>query len=148
MEKRRIVFIYPQFQLALLVAQLTSLILFSLLILYQSHQFISNLRDMGFQAGFPEGHGYFQFLKFQETYLLKHLVYSIGIALIASICLTLYFSHRLAGPIVRLRLHLQELNLGRKALSDKLQFRKGDYFSELPTEVNALIEKFYKSDVP
>jgi hypothetical protein len=52
---------------------------------------------------------------------------------------TLKLSNRFAGPIFRLRRHLQQFNNGEAV--PRIKFRDGDYWPDLAILVNALIER-------
>jgi ABC-type multidrug transport system fused ATPase/permease subunit len=53
--------------------------------------------------------------------------------------LCIFFSHKLAGPMYKLQKFLREkLTTDNR---DKLRFRKGDYFTEVADDINALFER-------
>jgi hypothetical protein len=67
-------------------------------------------------------------------------------------CLTflacIFFSHRVAGPLYKLKKHLAEIRTN--GIKDKLFFRKTDYFLEVADEVNQtmdFIHESYKNDL-
>lgn len=62
-------------------------------------------------------------------------------ALIFIICI--FFSHKIAGPIYKLRKYLTDLRL--KQTRDQLFFRKGDYFHELSDEINITFEQIHEN---
>jgi methyl-accepting chemotaxis protein len=50
-----------------------------------------------------------------------------------------FLSNRIAGPIHRLKQHMVDLTEGK--ITEPIQFRKNDHFSDLAGKYNALIEK-------
>ena len=48
------------------------------------------------------------------------------------------FTHRIAGPLFKLKKHLQEFR--NEGLKRKLVFRKGDFFHDVADEVNETLE--------
>lgn len=52
---------------------------------------------------------------------------------------TVALTHRMAGPIVRLRSHIRAIAEGEDV--DPLKFRDGDFFRDLPPLFNQMIEK-------
>lgn len=60
---------------------------------------------------------------------------------------SIFFSHKIAGPLYRLRDFFKTIQKGEGR--DLLQFRKGDYFPEIATEVNKtfdIIQQNYIED--
>lgn len=50
---------------------------------------------------------------------------------------TIALTHRMAGPIIRLRHHIRSLARGEEV--DDLRFREGDFFSDLPPLFNDMV---------
>ena len=57
---------------------------------------------------------------------------------------TLIFSNRFAGPMRRLRKHMEQVAEGGQATS--VQFRKGDYYRELEQAWNRIVVKLNESN--
>lgn len=70
------------------------------------------------------------------TLLIIIQICFLGLVFIGSI----FISHKIAGPIFKLRRHLEELKSG--SWSTDLYFRSGDYFPELAEDLNGLIEHY------
>jgi methyl-accepting chemotaxis protein len=51
----------------------------------------------------------------------------------------LFLSHRIAGPIYHLRMHLKKITEERQI--SKIRFRKADYFKDLQDSVNDFLDK-------
>lgn len=50
----------------------------------------------------------------------------------------IFFLHRIAGPVYRFRLTLRKINHGQ--LASPIRLRDGDYFTEVASELNAVIQ--------
>ncbi len=57
--------------------------------------------------------------------------------------LGIYFSHKVAGPIYKLRKYFSHIKEGNHP--GKMSFRKGDYFKELATDFNETIEAMHEN---
>ncbi len=142
--RRKKYLINPKFQyrfiLATLIPNVASLVLFYVMIdLY----FIKLIRD-GKDLGLPEEHPYFMLLRDQSLLMNK-------VFIVVAICTTLFFliwgvifSHKIAGPLYRLRAHFDE-NAGSREMR-KLSFRPGDFFLEIPEAYNRWLDSFQKKD--
>ncbi|MGZ3689522.1 MAG: hypothetical protein ACXWP5_15355 [Bdellovibrionota bacterium] len=133
---RKNLLIYPKFQLRLILANFVILALTMIFVGVQAARSFSALHEMGIQAGLKPEDSYFRLLSFQSVNLYSYL----GVAFVAGIALssllTLVLSHRLAGPIVRLRAYFTTIAGPESKMVFPLQFRKGDFFSELPPVIN------------
>jgi ABC-type multidrug transport system fused ATPase/permease subunit len=141
LRKKRSILINPKFQWTLIgyAAFIATLIFLSVygLFSFGFHEFV----QIGHQAGLPDDHVYFQFIKMQETTFLRVI---LAIAFFVGTILTvggLVVSHKIAGPLYRLQKEL----LGMAAKPDpslhKINFRDGDFFPEVPQAFNELVEK-------
>jgi hypothetical protein len=86
------------------------------------------------EAGLPPHHPMFAFLAEQEKTLGAVFVIIAVIALAVGMTVGLWISHRVAGPIYRMRRHLEEAAAGRAP--KPIRFRKDDYFQELADAYN------------
>jgi len=57
----------------------------------------------------------------------------------AIICYGLYFTNRIAGPLYRLKVQMENLIAGKDV--GELEFRKNDYFKELADLFNQIVKK-------
>ncbi len=139
--KKRSILINPKFQWTLIgyAAFIATLIFLSVygLFSFGFHEFV----QIGHQAGLPDDHVYFQFIKMQETTFLRVI---LAIAFFVGTILTvggLVVSHKIAGPLYRLQKEL--LNMAGKPdpTLHKINFRDGDFFPEVPMAFNELVEK-------
>jgi hypothetical protein len=130
--------VYPQFQYALLLANIiVNLMLFSFLA-YRIQHFFNTLLSTGKSIGLSEDHIYFRFIHNQRGLLLKEFLICLVVSLFFSSLFTLKISHKLAGPLIRLRNHLKET--AENGTYRSLTFRKGDYFDDFPENLNKAFE--------
>lgn len=53
----------------------------------------------------------------------------------------LFYSHRMAGPLHRIKREIREIAEGTRSLDHKIKLRKGDFFHDLADELNYMFEK-------
>lgn len=137
-------FNYPQLQWALLMINfIVNSFLFTFLSV-RVKMFFDSLVDVGMQSGFDENHVYFQFLKSQQDYLKFEFGLAFLISLVVSSALVLWTSHRLAGPLLRLREHLRQI--AETGTYSKITFRKNDYFQDLSNNLNQALDRLTKNE--
>jgi len=139
--KKRSILINPKFQWTLIgyAAFIATLIFLSVygLFSYGFHEFV----QIGHQAGLPDDHVYFQFIRMQETTFLRVI---LAIAFFVGTILTvggLIVSHKIAGPMYRLQKEFLGMADKPQPAFHKIKFRDGDFFPEVPQAFNALVEK-------
>lgn len=139
--KKRSILINPKFQWTLIgyAAFIATLIFLSVygLFSFGFHEFV----QIGHQAGLPDDHVYFQFIKMQETTFLRVI---LAIAFFVGTILTvggLVVSHKIAGPLYRLQKELLTMANKPNPTLHKINFRDGDFFPEVPQAFNELVEK-------
>lgn len=137
--KFRSLLIYPRFQLTLLGVNAFVIAGIAAIVAWSTFETRNYIHGLGVEAGLDSGHVYFEFIRMQERILVKNLMVAGGVALFFSTFVMLVLSHRLAGPIVRLRNHLVRVN-NSKGKPEALSFRSGDFFSELPALVNKALK--------
>jgi hypothetical protein len=135
---RKVFLINPKFQLRL-IAWMIGMSLAPISVFFAAHYyFFWNLKKLGLDIELEPDHIYFRFLEGQShKMIIIFLVCSLLTVIIVAI-LGLLLSHKVAGPIHRLKLHLTQLTKGNSL--PELSFRKDDYFQELPQIVNDFIE--------
>ena len=136
---RRKLMVYPAFQLGLVAINMLVLIGSFLLVGVQAARSFSDLRFEGARADLPQDHAYFHFIQYQENHLYGYMIWGVLIAIGVSLLVTMLYSHRLAGPILRLKSYLTQVaESGRRV---PLEFREDDFFQELPYLVNEAFER-------
>lgn len=131
---RKVFLINPKFQLTFMAYMgglaVATLVIFLGSIMY----FFADWKDMGRALGLPADHVFFQFMAEQQAHMFKVFGFtSLGI-LLAVAGIGLWVSHRVAGPLYRLRKHMNAVAQGKKV--GEVSFRKRDFFPELAEEYN------------
>ena len=116
-----------------------------LLIYVENRMAFQALREFGEAAHLPSTQPYFKFLELQSGVFSRHLAFALLIGTVISVIATLLYSHKVAGPMVRLKRFFQNIGATQHYSGEKLSFRKGDYFEDLPTAVNEALEVINKS---
>jgi nitrogen fixation/metabolism regulation signal transduction histidine kinase len=75
----------------------------------------------------------------QQSELLPKLLITALISIIFTSLFSVWLSHRLSGPIVKLINHLKKVGNGEDV--PDLRFRKNDFFMELPELINTALKK-------
>lgn len=137
LNQRSIKFINPGFQIPFLMF-FTSIFLLNLVILKTFVFFaFKNFSHKLIEAGLPAGSVVFSFLQTQKDEINTAIYITTLIGTLVTIAGGYFISHRIAGPIYRIRKDiLQILQSGKK---QKIKLRTGDYFPELADAVNELI---------
>ncbi len=141
MKKDRIfknLLIYPQFQILLVIVNCLFIFLSFSLVYYGVYSGFDSLKQAGVKAKVSAAHPFFNYLDFQETYILQYLIIALILSLILTIIFSLLLSHKVVGPLKRLKNDLEKSLRGEDV---KFEFRKGDFFKEIPLLINDLIEK-------
>ena len=127
--------IYPSFQWRLVMMTLgVSLICVLSLLIFQFYAF-QELIDIGVEYQLPASHPFFLFLKqFQESFYVV-LCSSLAVSVVFSVVFGLLISHKVAGPLVKLRKHCDDVADGKKA-DGPVQFRSGDFFQDVADAYN------------
>ncbi len=142
--RRKKYIINPKFQyrfiLATLIPNAASLAVFYLMIdLY----FIKLVQD-GKDLGLEENHPYFMLLRDQSLLMNKVFIIVAILTTLFFIIWGVIFSHKIAGPLFRLRAHFEE-SAGTLEIK-KLSFRPGDFFLEIPEAYNRWLDRVQKKD--
>ncbi len=73
-------------------------------------------------------------------YLLPAVILSLSAAVVFAAAITVFFPHKIAGPLYRIEKDLKE-KVSKGDFTVRFAIRKGDEVSELPETVNLLLEK-------
>jgi hypothetical protein len=130
--------IYPRFQLPLIGINLLALALSFVVLWAVSEKAIGDLAPAASLSG-TEVEFFRRYLHYQAMQI--HLIFFIGgaISLALSAFVTLYLSHRIAGPMVALRTYFRNMQEGVEPLPP-LQFRDPDFLSDIPPLVNGAVD--------
>jgi hypothetical protein len=134
--------IYPRFQLILVFGN--SLLLLAILgsAYFSVNQSFNNLIKNGHKAGLDDNHPYFKLLEYQLTHITKNLLISFAVGALLSTLWMLLLSNKLAGPILRLKKYFKNLD---PADYKPVNFRKGDFFLELPPLINDAFARIFST---
>ena len=90
------------------------------------------------QAGLPSDHPGFAFLSSQQRYMGLVFLILLFFNCVISILAGLYLSHRVAGPLHRMKQHFLAAASGK--VPTRLHFRKHDFFQEVADAYNSELE--------
>ena len=127
--------VYPQFQMTLIILNTAvTMALFGLIayMVIRSHLYLENLVK---QTRLPAQNLFIQLLTDQLRSLLIYMFVALGIGLVTTATFTLLLSHKMAGPMIRLKLFFGQVSKSGE-FPDQLKFREGDFFQELPPAIN------------
>jgi hypothetical protein len=141
MKKRTILLIYPKFQLPLIFWNILIFLGVTTVQLFVSHKAFTNFKELGETAGFDGNHPYFAFIERYEAEFMQYALIGAGVGFICFITANLILSHKISGPICRLKSYFSGLEKNKKP---SLAFRKNDFFSELPEVINSALERVSK----
>jgi hypothetical protein len=127
--------IHTGFQGVLILGNALILLLAFAFLGFRSARTFETLRELGARAGLPADHAYFRLLEQELDRQYWGLSAALLCCLFAGSFLTLVLSHRVVGPISRLRSYFWMVAKGDSGLPD-LAFRKGDFFHDLPPVIN------------
>jgi len=130
--------IHPRFQLKVIFFGVT-IAGFGLVLSYLAiHYFFSQCVQTLVSVGMPTSHPVYEFVRAQQGYLNMIYLGVGGLSLLFSSAVGLVLSHRVAGPLYRMKEHLLETAAGRSPRP--LKFREKDYFQELAEAYNAELQ--------
>lgn len=132
--------IYPRFQFLLIIVNTILIFVSFAITLYAASRTFSRFHAMGNLIRLPPDHPYFKLIEFESNGLYSSLMIAFILAILLTSLTTLLISHRLAGPIVRLRGYFAEI-AKTGVVKSGLRFREGDFFEDLPSVVNGALEK-------
>lgn len=132
---RRKILIYPKFQLSLVAVNIVTMLAVLGAIEYQIMSAINEMQDITGSTSLAPEHLYNRFIEYQMSVIYSGLGLYLAIAFILSCGFTLFISHRLAGPLVRMQKYFKEIE-ANGSIQHPLKFRKGDFLQELPVSIN------------
>jgi hypothetical protein len=132
--KRSLFLINPAFQYRFM-AWVGGLGVSVVMLMHLSHSwFFYQLRKQAVQAGVPPDHAFFRFIsERQDEMTWIALACFFGI-LVISTAFGLVLSHRIAGPMYRLKRHFE--TVAKTGVHAPLKFRDDDFFLEIPEAYN------------
>jgi len=136
-------FINPRFQFTFILSNL-ALALIVIAVLFVANQiFFQVFEQKGLSLGLPANHVFFKFLESQQATMQTIFLVTAVVVFLLIFIQGVRFSHRIAGPLYRLS---QDMNaIAKSQTLRKIQFRKGDYFLELPEAFNQMVDGINES---
>ncbi|MCM0604563.1 MAG: hypothetical protein KA715_00565 [Xanthomonadaceae bacterium] len=138
-KKRYQFLVYPKFQLVMVGVQLLvlgcSLIPLGMVLMRS----FDVLEKSAVTSGLAPGHGFFHFLSVQKTLILSSALWPVVAGIIVNLVVTIWLSDKLVGPIIRLKKEFQKMENSGEVV--EVNFRKGDFFSDLPPIVNRALKR-------
>ena len=115
-------------------------ITFFLVLAFQlsNQYFLLELNDLGRDLQLPQDHFFFEVIASQRRKMGWVTLGVSCVTVLFSIGYGILFSHRIAGPLYRLRMHLDQQRKEKKL--KPLHFREADFFQEIPESYNHMIE--------
>ena len=133
--KLRNYFIYPEFQFKfILLIMAISLVAPVILLGFQLNLFRTQIQN-GQMMNLPPTHPYFVFYDLFQSQSLLMFAVAVGISFVMSIVLGIFVSHRVAGPMVKLKKHFEVIAQDKKN-DAPVNFRENDFFKEVAEAYN------------
>jgi hypothetical protein len=135
--KLRNFLLFPSVQFTLILSGcVISLLTFGIIWFRLSGIFVE-LQSVGTQLKFSPDGGYFKLLVSQQKLIFQNLLVVGSISAAMSAMVVLVISHKILGPIYRLKKYFDLINEERGVLpAQPLAFRRHDFFRELAPIIN------------
>ncbi len=137
--KRRLKILnHPKFQLLIIGINTLILLIYTGGVAIQLYRTKAYLREQGVQAGLHDAHPYFEFVAYQSQTLIEFVLWGCLISTVISGLVLLFVTNRMAGPLVRIKNHFQEI--ARTKTYKPLSLRPTDFLSDIVPDVNSGLE--------
>lgn len=131
--------VLPRFQLLIIGINFGVVLIMSLIIWVGTQSALQDLQPAAGLSGI-EVTFYKNYLNYQTRSFQFALLASFVIGTLVSGVLTLIITHRISGPMIRMREYFRSLSRSNRGQPiPELSFRDGDYFKDLPPLINAAI---------
>ena len=135
--------INPKFQWDIIL-KFIGLACFNILSFYVLvYLFFSNLESKAHYVGLKDSHPFLVFVHDQKTLMTFSFIIVAIVNLSVIICMGVFISHRVAGPLYRLKSYMDNFKMTEV---HQVKFRKKDYFMDLQDSFNAFIDRIKKND--
>ena len=128
----------PKFQMVFVFLNACILMTTCFFAYFTVHRSFDNLRSIGERMKLSNSSGYMKFINAQEVMFSDSMLVFVAIAMAVSLIITIVLSHKVAGPIYRIKKYFQDFD---KSNPSELSFRKGDFFNDIPDIVNKNFKK-------
>ncbi len=134
--------INPKVQLKIVMAFAISSFLQFVASAYFISTFFTQFRLVGKRFNLTENHPFFSLLEKQETYLWGLMAAAALLGIVSTLVIGIYLSHKIVGPLGRLKSHLNHLASNPSEGLRPVSFRKGDEFQDLQNSFNNFVSKW------
>ena len=141
MRKKRNYLIDPSFQLKLIASVLVPFFVALGFIYFKIGQTISVLKKTVVTLGFNDNPRMLELIGMNELTLKSYLGYAAGISSLIMILSVVLISHKMAGPIYRLKQYLKQSNQNDSSAIEPISFREGDYLKDIEEDLNQYVIK-------
>jgi hypothetical protein len=131
--------IHPKFQLPIILTNLAVLFIFFSIAWIGTRNAFMDLKPIAGLSGM-EAEFFKKYVDYQAAQIERALYLALGSGIVAAAGITLIITHRLAGPLVRLKSYFQSIIDGKPPIRP-LEFRDGDFLRDMEPLVNKAIEK-------
>lgn len=101
--------------------------------------FFKKFIQIGQQLSLGPDHPFFTLLQKQENYLWLLMGIAALFGILSTVLIGFYISHKMVGPMVRLKGHLQKLAENPDMKLEHITFRQGDDFQEVKDAFNSFV---------
>jgi hypothetical protein len=148
MLRRSTMLIYPSFQLRLVAINCGVGLLVYSIVGYRLSTSFEALRQEALGAGIQTNDYFYNFLNEQSHLISVSLLISLSASVVVACLTTLWISHKLAGPMIRLRGFMRQVGeTPDDTRLRPLRFRKNDCFRDIPPLVNRAVRVLQKKKV-
>ena len=131
--------ILPKFQLLVIGINVGVTLIMAVILWAQTRNALENLAPTARLSGL-DIEFYRNYLDYQARAFQESLGISLVVGLVISIVTTLVITHRISGPMFRMKGYFRAICEG-KFPDHPLEFRDGDYFEDLPPLINKAIRQ-------
>jgi hypothetical protein len=125
-----------QFMISVLLISICSMSIIYLANDYFFHSYMQR----GEALNLPPDHPFFLMIHEQKKFMTNvFIVVALSISGTAGIW-GLFYSHKIAGPLYRLHRYFTQAAMDSAPLKNKVYFRDGDFFQEVPESINKYID--------
>jgi magnesium-transporting ATPase (P-type) len=133
------ILIDPKFQWSIIAYSTTLAIILQATLFVALRLFFSKYNEEGKTIHLAPDHPFFVFIQDQQTYMNYVFAVVCIIFLILNVIFGLIISHRVAGPLYRLKKYFREYHEQNEFT--ELTFRKKDFFQDVPAIINESLKK-------
>tara|TARA_B100000925_G_scaffold291071_1_gene277927 strand:+ start:10633 stop:11079 length:447 start_codon:yes stop_codon:yes gene_type:complete len=137
MKVRKNYLILPSFQLKVLLGAGVPFFISVFLIYYKVFDALDRMQGYLKASGQSGNNNIYNLFMMQENIIQKSILTSMGVGLLLMSVSLIYLSHKLAGPMYKIKVHLKN----NKNNFEPIRFRKTDNLGDLETDMNFYISK-------